>query len=169
MVRTEWSNQMTITEFVLLGFGNLQELQIFHFLLFLVIHIVTMAGNILIVELVVVDQHFTSPCTSSWGTCAAWRPATAPPSYPGGWVLTGHRTISFLGCVMKYYFFGCLVETECYLLGAMSYDCYLAIWKPLHCTTIMNTKQSFQLAADSWICGLLTNTITTSLMSQLFF
>ncbi|XP_050773577.1 olfactory receptor 1030-like [Gopherus flavomarginatus] len=57
----ERNNQTYVTEFNLLGFGNLSELQILLFLLFLVIYIVTIGGNILIMVLVVVDRHLHTP------------------------------------------------------------------------------------------------------------
>ncbi|XP_067417383.1 olfactory receptor 6N1-like [Emydura macquarii macquarii] len=171
MARTEWGNQTAITEFVLLGFGYLQELQIFLFLLFLIIYIGTMAGNILIVVLVVADQHLHTPMYFFLGNLSCLEICYSSTILPRmlASLLTEDKSISFLGCVMQYYFFGCLVATECYLLGVMSYDRYLAICKPLHYVTLMNGKRSRQIAAGSWICGLLTNTIITSLMSQLLF
>uniref|UniRef100_A0A674J5A4 G-protein coupled receptors family 1 profile domain-containing protein n=1 Tax=Terrapene triunguis TaxID=2587831 RepID=A0A674J5A4_9SAUR len=54
-------NQTTITEFILLGFGDLPQLQTLLFLLFLVIYIVTVAGNILIIGLIVADQNLHTP------------------------------------------------------------------------------------------------------------
>ncbi|EMP23685.1 hypothetical protein UY3_19255 [Chelonia mydas] len=61
MEKVEWSNQAFITEFMLLGFGNLPELQTPLFLLFLVIYTVTMAGNILTLVIVVADQNLHTP------------------------------------------------------------------------------------------------------------
>ncbi|XP_043384454.1 olfactory receptor 10A7-like [Chelonia mydas] len=61
MANTEGKNQTSITEFVLLGFRDLPELLVLLFLLFLAIYIVTLAGNILIVALVVADRHFHIP------------------------------------------------------------------------------------------------------------
>ncbi|XP_048674277.2 olfactory receptor 10A3-like [Caretta caretta] len=61
MVSPEQGNQMSLTEFILLGFGTFPELQILLFLLFVVIYIATMAGNILIVTLVVTHQHLHTP------------------------------------------------------------------------------------------------------------
>ncbi|XP_074975117.1 olfactory receptor 10A6-like [Caretta caretta] len=61
MANTEWRNQTAITEFILLGFGDLPALQILLFLLFLVIYIVTLAGNILVIVLVVANQHLHTP------------------------------------------------------------------------------------------------------------
>ncbi|XP_050773533.1 olfactory receptor 1P1-like [Gopherus flavomarginatus] len=61
MEKAEGENQTSITEFILLGFGNLPGLQILFFVLFLVIYIVTMTANILIVAIVVSDQHLHTP------------------------------------------------------------------------------------------------------------
>ncbi|XP_048674280.2 olfactory receptor 5AP2-like [Caretta caretta] len=61
MEKGDAENQTDVTEFILLGFGDLPELQILLFLVFLVIYIVTMAGNFLIIALVVNDQHLHTP------------------------------------------------------------------------------------------------------------
>ncbi|XP_050775114.1 olfactory receptor 5D18-like [Gopherus flavomarginatus] len=61
MADTARRNQTAIMEFTLLGFGDLPELKILLFLMFLVIYITTMAGNILIIALVVTDQHLHIP------------------------------------------------------------------------------------------------------------
>ncbi|XP_043351553.1 olfactory receptor 1020-like [Dermochelys coriacea] len=61
MEKGEGENQTSISEFILLGFGNLPGLQILFFLLFLGIYIVTMAANFVIVVLVVIDRHLHSP------------------------------------------------------------------------------------------------------------
>ncbi|XP_050775106.1 olfactory receptor 476-like [Gopherus flavomarginatus] len=49
MPDVEGENQTTITEFILLGFGDLHELKIPVFMVFLAIYIVTLTGNILII------------------------------------------------------------------------------------------------------------------------
>ncbi|XP_037771245.1 olfactory receptor 5AP2 [Chelonia mydas] len=67
MEKVEWSNQAFITEFMLLGFGNLPELQTPLFLLFLVIYTVTMAGNILTLVIVVADQNLHTPMLTFCG------------------------------------------------------------------------------------------------------
>ncbi|XP_053901030.1 olfactory receptor 11A1-like [Malaclemys terrapin pileata] len=171
MANTEWENQTSITEFILLGFGNHPELQIFLFLLFLVIYIVTMAGNILIMVLVVSDQHLHTPMYFFLGNLSCLETCYTSTILPRMLtsLLTGDRTISVTGCLVQLYFFGSLVDTECYLLAAMSYDRYLAICKPLHYGTHMNNRFCFQLAAGSWISAFLAVIIVIFLMSQLIF
>ncbi|XP_044840951.1 olfactory receptor 1030-like [Mauremys mutica] len=162
---------VSITEFILLGFGNHPELQIFLFLLFLVIYVVTMAGNILIMVLVVTDQHLHTPMYFFLGNLSCLETCYTSTILPRmlASFLTGDRTISVTGCLIQLYFFGSLVDTECYLLAVMSYDRYLAICKPLHYGTRMNNRFCFQLAAGSWISAFLAVIIVIILMSQLIF
>lgn len=61
MSATEKQNQTYVTEFILLGFGDLPNLQVPLFLLFLVIYMLTVMGNILILVLVVANQHLHTP------------------------------------------------------------------------------------------------------------
>ncbi|XP_005309291.2 olfactory receptor 6B1-like [Trachemys scripta elegans] len=171
MADGEWRNQTSITEFILLGFGNLSELQTLLFLLFLVIYIVTMAGNIFIIALVVADQHLHTPMYFFLGNLSCLETCYSSTILPRilTSLLTGDRTISFSRCFMQFYLFACLAGTECYLLSVMSYDRYLAICKPLHYAALMNGRFCLQLAAGSWISGFVTNSVTIFFMSQLTF
>uniref|UniRef100_A0A8C3SUI3 Olfactory receptor n=1 Tax=Chelydra serpentina TaxID=8475 RepID=A0A8C3SUI3_CHESE len=172
MADTELGNQTSVTEFILLGFRNTLELQALLFLLFLVIYIVTMAGNILIAALVVADQHLHTPMYFFLGNLSCLETCYTSTILPRllASLLTGDRTISFYACVTQYYIFGCLAATECYLLAAMSYDRYLAICNPLHYTIIMHGRLCLQLAAGSWVSGaFLAVIIVIFLMSELIF
>lgn len=70
-------------------------------------------------------------------------------------IVTGDRTISYHSCMAQVFFFILLGATEFFLLTAMSYDRYVAIWKPLHYTTIMNSRICNQLVVSSWLAGFL--------------
>ncbi|XP_053903973.1 olfactory receptor 10A7-like [Malaclemys terrapin pileata] len=171
MADTEQGNQTSLTEFILLGFGTVPKLQILLFLLFLVIYIVTMAGNILIVVLVAADLHLHTPMYFFLGNLSCLETCYTSTILPRmlASFLTGDRTISIGSCITQFYFVGFLAATECYLLAAMSYDRYLAICKPLHYATLMNGSFCLQLAAGSWINGFLAIIIVVSLMLQLTF
>ncbi|XP_024075830.2 olfactory receptor 10A7-like [Terrapene carolina triunguis] len=171
MMNPQQGNQTSITEFILLGFGTLPELQILLFLLFLVIYIATMAGNILIVVLVVTDQHLHTPMYFFLGNLSCLETcytSTILPSLLAS-LLTEGRTISFNGCLTQYYFFASMVATECFLLLVMSYDRYLAIGNPLHYAAHMSVRSCLQLAGGSWTGGFLLSSITTLSISQLTF
>ncbi|XP_048372588.1 olfactory receptor 1020-like [Sphaerodactylus townsendi] len=159
-----------VTEFILLGFGDNPDLQIFLFLIVLIIYTVTMVGNILIVVLVVTDQHLHTPMYYFLGNLSCletFYSSTILPRMLASFV-TGNRSISFIGCFLQMYFFGSLAATECFLLSAMSYDRYLAICKPLHYTTLMNHRDCLHLVVGSWISGFLGNSILFPLLQLTF-
>lgn len=160
-----------IRNFILLGFGDHPKLQAFLFLAFLVIYLITMVENLLLIVLVVVDMHLHTPMYFFLANLACLEICYTSTILPRMLFsfLTGDRTISLNGCVVQYYFFGSLASTECYLLAVMSYDRYVAICKPLRYTTLMNGRLCFGLIFGSWISGLLSNTIITSLVLQLLF
>ncbi|KAM7145689.1 olfactory receptor 6N1-like [Macrochelys suwanniensis] len=164
-------NQTAVTEFILLGFGDLPDLQILLFLMFLVIYMATVAGNLLITALIVADQHLHTPMYFFLGNMSFLETCYTSTLLPRmlAILLTGDKSISFTGCFSQLYFFCALVGTECYLLAVMSYDRYLAICKPLHYSALMNTRFCLQLAAGSWLNGSLGTTIVILFMSQLIF
>ncbi|XP_006113016.4 olfactory receptor 10A7-like [Pelodiscus sinensis] len=171
MTSQRQGNQTSVTEFILLGFGDLPGLQVPLFLLFLVIYLVTMVGNILVIVLVVADRHLHTPmyfflCNlSCLEICYS---STLLPQLLAG-LLTGDWTISFTGCLTQFYFFGALAGSECLLLSVMSYDRYLAICNPLHYAARMSGRSCLQLALGSWIGGFIACGITTVSISQLTF
>ncbi|XP_009808547.1 olfactory receptor 5B21 [Gavia stellata] len=171
MLATEKQNQTYITEFILLGFGDLPDLQVPLFLLFLVIYIVTMMGNILILVVVVANQHLHTPMyfflsnLSCLETCYS---STILPKLLASF-LTGDRSISYRSCMTQFFIFAFLVGVECYLLAVMSYDRYLAVCKPLHYVTLMNRKLCIALAAGAWVSGFMISFVITLLMSQMVY
>ncbi|XP_024071525.3 olfactory receptor 10A7-like [Terrapene carolina triunguis] len=84
-------------------------------------------------------------------------------------LLTGDKTNSIGGCITRCYFVGFFAATESYLLAVMSYDRYLAICKPLNYAAFMNGCFCLQLAAGSWVSGLLASSIVTGMLLQLTF
>ncbi|XP_025033381.1 olfactory receptor 2AP1-like [Python bivittatus] len=166
----EW-NQSEITEFILLGFGNLHHLRISLFLVFLVIYILTMAANVLIILLIVSDQHLHTPMYFFLVNLSCLEMFCSSTTLPKmlTCLLTGNKTISVQGCFTQVYFLPFFISTECYLLSVMSYDRFLAICKPLHYATLMNSKFCIQLAGCSWINGILFTSLYLFLILQLHF
>ncbi|XP_023966612.1 olfactory receptor 6B1-like [Chrysemys picta bellii] len=171
MANPEWGNETVLTEFILVGFWNLPELQTLLFLLFLVIYIVTVAGNILIFALVVAKQHLHTPMYFFLGNLSCLETCYTSTILPKvlASLLTGDRTILFSLCLTQFYFVCSLVVTECLLLSVMSYDRYLAICNPMHYAAHMSVRACLQLAGGSWIGGFLCSGILTLSISQLTF
>ncbi|XP_042329623.1 olfactory receptor 8I2-like [Sceloporus undulatus] len=164
-------NETTITEFILLGFGDHPDLQILCFLLFLSIYILAMTGNLLIVFLVVNDRHLHTPMYFFLGNLSCLEICYSSTIVPRMLTsfLTGNRTISFSGCFVQLYLFGLLVITETCILSVMSYDRYLAICKPLQYQLYMNNKVCISLAAGSWISGCFSVSVVVIWMAQLTY
>ncbi|XP_078234185.1 olfactory receptor 2AP1-like [Pogona vitticeps] len=156
--------------FILLDF-NTEGVQILLFTSLLTIYLATMAGNLLIVILVVFDQHLHTPMYFFLGNLSCLETCYSSTIVPRMLVsfLSGERTISIRGCFAQLYFFSFLVTTESYFLAVMSYDRYLAICKPLHYAMLMNGRICIVLIVCSWISGSVSISLIISFMSQLSF
>ncbi|XP_063158182.1 olfactory receptor 6B1-like [Candoia aspera] len=164
-------NETVIMEFILHGFGDLKELHILLFMLFLIIYIMTMAGNLLIIALIVTDQHLHTPMYFFLGNLSCLETCYSSTILPRilASLLNENYTVSVNGCILQLWAFVFLAVTECYLLAAMSYDRYLAICRPLHYSTLMNFKICLQLVAGSWIGSFVIDTILLTFILKLSF
>ncbi|XP_033024561.1 olfactory receptor 2AP1-like [Lacerta agilis] len=169
-VNTEEENQTAPVAFILLDF-NSEDLQTLFSILFLPIYLMTMTGNILIIILVVLNQHLHTPMYFFLGNLSCLETCYSSTIMPRILVsfLTGDRTISIKGCFTQLYFFGSLAAAECYFLAVMSYDRYLAICKPLHYTILMNDRICILLIVGPWIIAFLAMSPIIFFMSQLNF
>ncbi|XP_075433854.1 olfactory receptor 5P55-like [Ascaphus truei] len=149
-------NQTSVTQFLLLGFKDLQSLKIPVFFLFLGICIMTLTGNLLIIVLVSTSHKLHSPMyffLSHLSLCDILITANIVPNMLLG-ILEEGATISFNGCITQFYMLAVSVTTECFLLTVMSYDRYLAICHPLRYTTFMEIRLQSHLVFWSWFLGL---------------
>ena len=117
---------------ILMGFTDDFEVQLFLFLLFLAIYIFTMIGNLGLVFLVIMDSRLHNPmyyfltALSFLGACYSL--VITPKMLIN--FLTKNKTISFLGCATQMFLFLTCGTTECFILAAMAYDHYVAIYDP---------------------------------------
>ncbi|XP_054035374.1 olfactory receptor 14J1-like [Dryobates pubescens] len=71
------------------------------------------------------------------------------------------RDISYAGCVAQLFSFLFFLGAEFYLT-TMSYDRYVAIWRPLHYETLLGSRVCLHLAAAAWACGFLNALLHTA-------
>ncbi|XP_063159018.1 olfactory receptor 6F1-like [Candoia aspera] len=171
MFNTETGNQTTISEFILMGFATLPELQPLLSLLFLMIYLATITGNLLIILLVIADHHLHTPMYFFLGNLSCLETCYSSIIIPKMLtnLFTGQQSISFTGCMVQFYLFGSCVCIETYLLAVMSFDRYLAICRPLHYSSIMHGMFGVQIMTGVWIGSFLANCLTISLLAQLSF
>ncbi|KAM3923050.1 olfactory receptor 2A7-like [Leptodactylus fuscus] len=152
-------NQTKVTDFILLGFRSHQSFNIFFFILFLVIFLFTVMGNLLIIILVSTNVHLQSPMyyfLSHLSFSDLVISMNIVPNMLGAFIL-GVKVMTYLGCITQFYFFSGSTITECFLLAVMSYDRYLAICNPLRYSSIMDFKLQICLSVWPWLVGLTLN------------
>uniref|UniRef100_A0A8D2I3T0 Olfactory receptor n=2 Tax=Urocitellus parryii TaxID=9999 RepID=A0A8D2I3T0_UROPR len=153
----EMKNHTSATEFILLGLTDDPKLNIFIFLFLLFTYILSITGNLTIITLTLVDLHLKTPMYFFLRNFSFLEISFTTVSIPRYLVsiTTGDKTISYNSCMAQVFFFILLGSTEFFLLTAMSYDRYVAICKPLHYTTIMNSRICTLLVLGSWLAGFL--------------
>ncbi|XP_068963271.1 olfactory receptor 6N1 [Petaurus breviceps papuanus] len=164
-------NWSKVTEFIILGFPQLQGVQTYLFFLLLLIYLVTILGNLLIFLVVRMDIKLHTPMyqfISVLSLLELGYTATTIPKMLAN-LLSKKKTISFSGCLLQIYFFHSFGASECYLLTAMAYDRYLAICQPLQYPTLMTPPFCSKMAAGCWLVGLVGPIVEISLVSRLPF
>ncbi|XP_068778783.1 olfactory receptor 12D1-like [Struthio camelus] len=164
-------NQTEVRKFILLGLSNLQGLQQFLFMLFLLLYLSSLLGNTAIMVVVICEARLHTPmyfflCNLS---CLDifYSTVTVPKMLAG--LLSGHQGISYPGCLSQLHFFHFLGSSEALLLAVMAYDRYVAICSPLRYTLIMSPRACLLLAAAAWATGFLHALMHTLMTSQLHF
>uniref|UniRef100_A0A8C8S136 Olfactory receptor n=1 Tax=Pelusios castaneus TaxID=367368 RepID=A0A8C8S136_9SAUR len=167
----EGANVTVVTKFILVGLSDLPEVRFPLFLLFSLIYLATLAGNIIILIAIGTDVRLHSPMyffLSNLSLLDILCPTVTVPKMLDMF-LWENKEISFAGCVMQLYFFIDVVGTEILLLAVMAYDRYVAICHPLKYMVIMNKRLCAQLAAGTWITGFLNSLLHTSFTFTLSF
>ncbi|XP_072217414.1 olfactory receptor 14J1-like [Excalfactoria chinensis] len=72
------------------------------------------------------------------------------------------RAISYAGCAAQVFFYFYFVSSEFSVLTIMSYDRYVAIFKPLHYGTLMDSRACATMAAAAWGTGVLYSLLHTA-------
>ena len=164
-------NRTSITEFLLLGMTDIQELQSFLFVIILIIYFVTVTGNGAILIAVISDPRLHSPMYFFLGNLSCldicFSTVTLPKMLEN--FLSTHKAISFLGCLSQLHFFHFLGSTEVMLLAVMAFDRFVAICKPLRYTVIMNHQVCTQMAVTVWITGFFHALLHSVMTSRLNF
>ncbi|KAM7150523.1 olfactory receptor 14I1-like [Macrochelys suwanniensis] len=157
------SNQTTVTEFLLLGFSDVRELQILYFVMFLVLYLAALMWNLLIITAVALDHHLHTPMYFFLVNLAILDlgciSVTIPKSMANS--LMNTKSISYPGCATQVFFFLFFVGADFSLLTVMAYDRYVAICQPLHYERVMNKGACVQVAASAWVSGILNSTLHT--------
>ena len=164
-------NLTWVSEFVLLGLSQTQELQLFLFLVFLFVYTTTVMGNLLIMITVTSDSRLHTPMYFLLRNLAVidlcYSTVTSPKMLVD--FLHETKTISYHGCMAQIFFFHLLGGGTVFFLSVMAYDRYIAISRPLHYITIMNTRVCVGLVVAAWVGGFVHSIVQLVLMLPLPF
>ncbi|KAG9468643.1 hypothetical protein GDO78_022279 [Eleutherodactylus coqui] len=147
------NNSNMVTKILLLGFQNLQSFKIYFFLLLLIIFCITICGNLLIILVVAYSRSLHSPMyffLTQLSFLDILLTTTIVPNMLHN-VLYEGSFVSFIGCLIQYYFFAGSEALECLLLSVMSYDRYQAICNPLHYTSVMDLTFCIKAVLMCWV------------------
>ncbi|XP_049639510.1 olfactory receptor 6C74-like [Suncus etruscus] len=151
-------NHTKVTVFILAGLTDDPQVQIILFIFLLLTYLLSISGNLIIIILTLVDAHLKTPMYFFLRNFSFLEISYTTTCIPKLLVsmATGDKTISYECCATQVFFAFLFGASEFYLLAAMSYDRYVAICKPLHYTTIMNSKLCLLLMLSCWLAGFFT-------------
>ncbi|XP_049746836.1 olfactory receptor 1094-like [Elephas maximus indicus] len=164
-------NITEVTIFTLLGFTGDFELQVSLFLLFLAIYIFTLVGNLGLVLLVMADARLHNPMYYFLSVLSFLDACSSSVVTPKMLVnfLAENKAISFTGCATQMLLFLTFGTTKSFLLAAMAYDRYVAIYNPLLYSVNMSRRVYVSLIIASYICGISHATLHTVATFSLSF
>ncbi|XP_076723872.1 olfactory receptor 5H19-like [Callospermophilus lateralis] len=167
----EKDNATSLTVFVLTGLIHQPQWKLPLFLLFLVIFLITLVGNLGLITLIWKDPQLHIPMYLFLGSLAFVDASISSTVIPKMLVnfLAKNKFISLSECMVQFFSFNISATTECFLLAAMAYDRYAAICKPLLYPVIMTNRLCINLLVLSFVGGLLHAFIHEGFLFRLTF
>ncbi|XP_063158396.1 olfactory receptor 14A16-like [Candoia aspera] len=164
-------NKSRVSEFLLHGFPDTEELRMVHIIVFFIIYLVALMENLIIITVIVYSHQLHSPMyfflvnlsLQDLGSISV----TVPKSMLNSLMSTD--VVSYTGCLCQVYFLVFFMMSHFFLLGIMAYDRYVAICNPLHYETVLNKKACIQMATSAWMGGLFYSMLYTGNLFSLEF
>nr|XP_019592307.1 PREDICTED: olfactory receptor 10H1 [Rhinolophus sinicus] len=165
------ANLSAVTEFILIGFSNFPHLRLLFFLLFLLMYLFTLLGNLLIMATIRSERSLHTPmylflCALSISEIL-YTVAIIPRMLAD--LLSTHRSIARAACASQMFFSFTFGFTHSFLLTVMGYDRYVAICHPLRYSVLMSPGVCACLVAWSWAGGSVMGLVVTAAIFHLTF
>ncbi|CAO2604780.1 Olfactory receptor 63 [Lemmus lemmus] len=161
-----------MSEFILFGFSAFpRQMLPALFLLYLMMYLFTLLGNLLIMAAVWSERRLHTPmylflCALSISEIL-FTVVITPRMLAD--LLSTHQSITFIACANQLFFSFTFGYTHSFLLMVMGYDRYVAICRPLHYHVLMSLQGCARLVAWSWAGGSLIGMTVTLIIFHLTF
>ena len=160
-----------VSDFILMGLTDSEEIQLAFFTLFLLMYLITVLGSAGMMLIICLDLQLHTPMyfflTHLSFLDLSFSTAVTPKALDN--LLTSNRYISYLNCFIQMNCFVFVGVTECLLLSSMACDLYVAICKPLHYPAIMSTRRCCSLVFGSFLIGFMDTFVNVLCLSKLHF
>ncbi|XP_006877893.1 PREDICTED: olfactory receptor 8H1-like [Chrysochloris asiatica] len=164
-------NNTNVSDFILVGLTDSEEIRLVLFNLFLLIYLITVLGNAGMILIIRLDLQLHTPMYFFLSHLSfidlSYSTVIVPKTLEN--LVTSNKHISFGGCFSQTYFFIFLAANECFLLSSMAYDRYVAICNPLQYPVIMSTARCYSLITAPYMIGFMDSTASVLAMSTLHF
>ncbi|KAM6217789.1 olfactory receptor 10H2-like [Rhynchocyon petersi] len=166
------ANHSAVSEFVLLGFTTFpQQILPAFFLLFLLMYLFTLLGNLLIMITIWSERSLHTPmyfflCALSISEIF-YTFAIIPRMLVD--LLSTHPAIAFMACASQMFFSFTFGFTHSFLLTVMGYDRYVAICHPLRYNVLLSSQGCTCLVGWSWAGGSVMGMVVTTAIFNLRF
>ncbi|XP_003413364.2 olfactory receptor 7A10-like [Loxodonta africana] len=167
----ERENHTQISEFILLGLSEQEEMQSLLLGLFLSLYLLSFIGNLLIILATITGSHLHTPMYFFLANLSfvdiCFTSTTVPKMLLN--IHTYNKAITYQGCLAQIYFFILFIQLDVFFLSIMAYDRFVAICHPLHYMVIMNPRLCGLLLLFSWILSVLDSLLRSLLVLRLSF
>ncbi|XP_027716834.1 olfactory receptor 5M3-like [Vombatus ursinus] len=160
-----------VTEFILFGLTSHRELQVIFFVIFLIVYLITIVGNVGMIILIKVCPQLSSPMyffLSHLSFVDVWFSTNVTPKMLEN-LISETKTTSYARCLVQCFFFIALVHVEIFILAVMAFDRYMAIGNPLLYGSKMSRIVCIRLISFPYIYGFLISSAATLWTYGLYF
>uniref|UniRef100_A0A8D1UG19 G-protein coupled receptors family 1 profile domain-containing protein n=1 Tax=Sus scrofa TaxID=9823 RepID=A0A8D1UG19_PIG len=167
----EWGNHSIYADFVLLGLFSNTRFPWLLFVFIFLVFVISIASNTIMIILIHVDSRLHTPMYFLLSQLSIMDILYISTIVPKMLVdqMVGQRAISFAGCTAQHFLYLTLAGAEFFLLGLMSYDCYIAICNPLRYPALMSLKVCLLIVLLAWLGGSIDGFLLTPITMQFPF
>jgi olfactory receptor len=160
-----------VTVVLLESFAEVWELRLLLSMLFLLMYLGTLLGNLIIITITTVHQSLNTPMFFFIRNLSILDMCYISVTVPNACInsISGNRETSVAGCATQIFLVPYFIYVEILFLTIMAQDHYVAICQPLHCPIIMNHKFCVQVTLASTLSGFVYAAVHAGNMFRLSF